>query len=140
MRVNELARATCVAPHVIRYYSRIGLLGPRREPGNRYRNYAKADIARLRFIRGAKALGFSLKDVKTILNAADAASEPCQEVRRIISIRADKNHERLEQLEQLNCRFARAVAKLETQTNETPPGQHLRDFVKSIARMESGLT
>ena len=67
MIVHELAKTAGVSPSVVRYYSRIGLLHPLRNPDNGYRDYSAEDVSLVRFIRKAQWLGFTLKDVETIL-------------------------------------------------------------------------
>ena len=69
MTVNELARAAGVDPGKVRYYARRGLLPARREPGNGYRSFDTAALARLRFIAGGRALGFSLQGAGPIAGA-----------------------------------------------------------------------
>ena len=73
MTVNELATRVGIAPHVVRYYSQRGFLSPRRNARNAYREYGESDLLRLRFICRAKALGFTLKEIGLILEAADGA-------------------------------------------------------------------
>ncbi|MBT8439534.1 MAG: MerR family transcriptional regulator, partial [Gammaproteobacteria bacterium] len=85
MIASEVAKLAGVSAEVVRYYSKIGLLDPARNPDNGYRIYQLQDINRVRFIRKAKWLGFTLKDVRTILEEADSGHSPCCEVRRIIS-------------------------------------------------------
>jgi len=67
--VSEAAARAGVAPHVVRYYARIGLLRPGRNPANGYRIFSDREVARLRFARKAQALGFSLAEVRQILEA-----------------------------------------------------------------------
>lgn len=71
MIVQELANKTGVRPHVIRYYSRIGLLNPVRNPENGYQHFGERDLERLRFIRLARKVGYTLKNIKEILAALD---------------------------------------------------------------------
>lgn len=61
--VNELALETAAPPHVVRYYARIGLLKPRAHQQNGYRLFGSLDAQRLRFIRLAKNLGFTLNEI-----------------------------------------------------------------------------
>ena len=84
MFANQLAIAAGVNSSVIRYYTRIGLLHPDRNPDNGYRQYAPADVERVRFIRKAKWLGFTLTDVKTIVERTDTGRSPCKKVGSII--------------------------------------------------------
>jgi len=140
MRVSELSRETSVAPHVIRYYSRIGLLGPSRDPRNRYRVFSRSDIQRLKFIRTAKCLGFTLEDIQAILDDADMGCEPRLEVRRIISRRERQTRGRLQRLTRITSRFEAAVAELEADTGFPRGQQRLRQFIHSVAQMNSDLT
>ena len=69
--VGEFSRRTGCNIETIRYYERIGLLPkPRREKGGRFRRYDRDDVARLRFIRGARQLGFTLDEVRALLRGA----------------------------------------------------------------------
>ena len=71
MTIGRLAKAAGVNIDTIRYYERHGLLprAARRESG--YREYARADVARLTFIRRAKELGFSLGDIDLLSLSTD---------------------------------------------------------------------
>jgi len=67
MAIGELSRRTHCNIETIRYYERIGLMPkPRRENG-RFRRYREHDVSRLRFIRRARQLGFTLDEVRSLL-------------------------------------------------------------------------
>lgn len=67
MKIGELARRTEVAIDTVRYYERQGLLPePQRQPSG-YRVYRPDDVIRLNFIRRAKALGFTLEEIRELL-------------------------------------------------------------------------
>ena len=69
--VGEFSRRTGCNIETIRYYEQIGLLPkPRREKGGRFRRYDRDDVARLRFIRRARQLGFTLDEVRALLRVA----------------------------------------------------------------------
>ncbi|WP_448507516.1 MerR family transcriptional regulator [Immundisolibacter sp.] len=87
MTINELARAASVDPGKERYYARRGLLPARREPGNGYRSFDTAALARLRFIAGGQALGFSLSALIRSLAEADAGCSACPQVRTLLQER-----------------------------------------------------
>lgn len=71
MTAAQIARRARVSPHTVRYYTRLGLLTPHRDPANRYRLYSANDGQRVRFARRAQCLGYTLADVARILRAAD---------------------------------------------------------------------
>src|SRR2546425_11753674 len=82
LRTAELARRGGVNLETIRYYERRGLLPkPPRTPTG-YRTFDAEAVRRLRFIKQAQALGFSLKEVRELLALRIKAGTSCGEVRR----------------------------------------------------------
>ena len=65
--IGQLAKRGGVGIDTVRYYERNGLLEPRGRLASGYRRYGELEVARLRFIRRAQALGFTLKEVKELL-------------------------------------------------------------------------
>ena len=70
--IGELSQRTECNVETIRYYERIGLLPKPRRQGGRFRRYDADDIGRLRFIRRARQLGFTLDEVRVLLRLAAA--------------------------------------------------------------------
>ena len=67
MKIGELARRAQVPIDTVRYYEKHGLLPlPQRQPSG-YRSYRSDDVARLRFVRRAKGLGFTLEEIRELL-------------------------------------------------------------------------
>jgi DNA-binding transcriptional MerR regulator len=69
--IGNLARAAGVSVETVRYYERRGLLDRPARRGSEYREYSDADVARLRFIRRAKELGFTLAEIAELLPVSD---------------------------------------------------------------------
>jgi Hg(II)-responsive transcriptional regulator len=67
MKIGTLARQADVAIDTVRYYERQGLLPAPERTQSGYRSYASDDVARLRFIRRAKTLGFTLAEIRELL-------------------------------------------------------------------------
>ena len=65
--IGELARRAGVPIDTVRYYERNRLVLPAGRKASGYRRYGEAEVARLRFIRRAKALGFSLEEIRELL-------------------------------------------------------------------------
>jgi Hg(II)-responsive transcriptional regulator len=80
MRIGQLARSVGVNVETIRYYQRIGLIELPAKPYAGYRSYSDHDLRRLRFIRGAQRLGFSLDDIRALL---ELSSSDCQKVKQL---------------------------------------------------------
>lgn len=67
MKIGELAHRAGVGIDTVRYYERQGLLPLPARQVSGYRCYEASDIARLRFVRRAKALGFTLAEIRELL-------------------------------------------------------------------------
>ncbi len=82
LTIGQLARAAHVGVETIRYYERRGLLPkpPRRESG--YREFPLETIKRIRFIKRAQNLGFTLKEISRLLALSDGQQAGCDEVRQ----------------------------------------------------------
>jgi len=80
LAIGELGRLTGTKVETIRYYERIGLLtAPERTAGN-YRAYSPEDLNRLSFIRRSRDLGFSLDQVRALLDLSDDRNRPCEAI------------------------------------------------------------
>lgn len=83
MKIGELAKATGTQVETIRYYERIGLLpAPERSAGN-YRVYDTSHRSRLSFVRHSRQLGFTIDDIRSLLDLADHPARDCSEADRI---------------------------------------------------------
>lgn len=82
LTIGQLARATHVGVETIRYYERRRLLPkpPRRESG--YRQFPLEAIKRIRFIKRAQNLGFTLREISRLLAFSDGQQAECDEVRQ----------------------------------------------------------
>mgnify|MGYP003551110020 FL=1 len=72
--IGQLAKRAGVAIDTVRYYERNDLLSPAGRLASGYRRYGEAELKRLRFIRRAKALGFTLEDIRGLLSLSDERS------------------------------------------------------------------
>ena len=78
--IGKIAAATGAKVETVRYYERIRLLpAPKRTSGN-YRAYDDAHVARLSFIRRARDLGFTLEQVRALLDLSESKDRDCCDV------------------------------------------------------------
>ncbi len=131
-RVNELAKLCQVPPDTIRHYTRIGLLQPQRDPVNGYRQYTVNDSKRLDFIRKAKSLGFSLKEIEHILAESRKGKSPCPLVRDLIAHRIRANRARLEHLVELQERMERALDGWNDMADGIPDGDSICYLIETV--------
>jgi DNA-binding transcriptional MerR regulator len=108
--VNTLSKLSGVPAHTVRYYARIGLLNPRRDPNNGYRVFEFSDLNQLRFIRRAQHLGFTLNEIFEILATPEKGHSPCPRVRDMLSRRISENQRKIEELVRLQARMERTLA------------------------------
>ena len=71
LRIGEVASRVGTTADTVRYYEKVGLLGPAGRSEGGYRLYGEAELGRLRFVRRAKQLGLSLEEIRGLLGLAD---------------------------------------------------------------------
>lgn len=102
MTIGELAKTVGVNVQTIRYYERQGLLlDAHRWPDSGYRDFDDEALLRLRFIRSAKDLGFTLREIKGLLDLRILPGEACAEVRQMIGIKLDDFDRRITEMRRL---------------------------------------
>ena len=109
MQIGQLARQAGVAIDTVRYYERQGLLPPPRRRASGYRDYDARDIARLRFIRRARDLGFSLQEIHDLLRLNENRGADRAEVRSLAQRRLDDIERKLRELEAMRTALANLV-------------------------------
>lgn len=111
MQIGELARATHCRVVTIRYYERIGILPPPARAENNYRVYGSRHLQRLRFVRRTRELGFSLDEVRTLLDVVDEGSYTCEDIRGLAQRHLDDVRARLQDLQRMETMLADLVAQ-----------------------------
>ena len=110
LTIGKIARRAGAAVDTIRYYEREGLIeAPSRSPSG-YRRYRLEVIARLRFIRQAKDLGFSLSEIRELLALKVAPGRSCADVKARAEAKIADVEQRIAQLKRMKS----ALAKLAT--------------------------
>lgn len=93
LRIGEIARSYGITLRTLRFYEDKGLLTPKRDGMNRL--YSKRDIARLRLILLGRKVGFSLREVKQMMDLYDPAGTNAKQLR----VALDKGERQLGRLE-----------------------------------------
>jgi MerR family mercuric resistance operon transcriptional regulator len=115
--IGELSRRTGCNIETIRYYERVGLL-PTPARRGRYRLYGDADVGRLRFVRRARELGFTLKEVGTLLALGAGA---CTEVYELAATHLADVRTRIADLQAMERVLADAVRQCQASEEGTCP-------------------
>ena len=81
LTIGKVASSAGLAIDTVRYYEREGLLQKPARTSGGYRQYSADAVARLRFIRQAKELGFSLNEIKELLSLRVTPGKSCADVK-----------------------------------------------------------
>jgi len=111
LTIGKLARQVGLGVETLRYYERRGLIEPRRRTDSGYRLYHADAWRRLRFIRRAQVLGFSLDEVAELLSLSDRPGETAAEVKRLTRAKIADIESRIKDLERMKS----ALSELEIQ-------------------------
>jgi len=132
LTVNQLAIQSDAPAHAVRYYTRIGLIRPAAQQVNGYRLFGDNDAARLRFIRQAKNLGFTLNEIRQITQHADSGESPCEDVRKIIQEHIEENRSRIEEMLKLQTRMEQALEQWKSMPDGMPDGNSICHLIESF--------
>ena len=120
-RIGDLAKDVGVRPDTIRYYEKLGLLNspPRMRGG--VRQYTAKDKDRLRFIRQAKNMGFTLKQVGELLKLRDGKVPLREDVRALAREKMVEIEARITELEHLHAQLRILISLCECASGEECP-------------------
>jgi len=99
--IGKLARDVGIGAGTLRYYEQLGLFPPAQRTAAGYRVYGAAAAARLRFIRRAQALGFSLEEVAELLALSDNPRARARDVKRVTQAKIADITQRIDALERM---------------------------------------
>lgn len=114
LSIGDLAACAGVGTDVIRYYERVGVLPrpARGAPGTThdgYHRYTAADATRLAFVRRARALGFSLGEIRELLTLAGKPARPCGEVDQLARAHLAQVEAKIAELSALRAELERLI-------------------------------
>jgi DNA-binding transcriptional MerR regulator len=123
---GELARLAGVSGDTIRFYERSGLLpaAPRSAAG--YRVFPREALGRVRLIRSALAIGFSVRELADIFRERDRGGAPCRRVRQLVAGKLTALESQLRDLQSWRAELRRALAQWDFLLEKTPRGKRAR--------------
>lgn len=132
MPIGEFSRHTGCAIETIRFYEKVGVLPKARRRG-RYRHYTSGDVGRLIFVRRARELGFTLDQVRTLLNLAATGGDACAEVRTLAAVHLTDIRGRIADLRAMERILAQSVRQCDAGQQTTCP---LIDVLSATAKLK----
>jgi len=138
--IGKVAKAVGVSVHAIRYYERLGLLPPAHRTESGYRVYPSDAVERLRFVRQAQALGFTLEEIKEILRLRYTGQSPCNCVRGMLEKKLEQVERQIVDL----ARFRRNLHRILEGSRNAPRLPHtastLCPIIQSEPARQKGIT
>ncbi|MFL6229248.1 MAG: heavy metal-responsive transcriptional regulator [Pyrinomonadaceae bacterium] len=122
LRAGELARAVGVSADTLHHYERKGVLARPRRSANGYREYPLEALDRVRLVRRALAIGFTLDELARILRARDRGVAPCREVRALAASKLAEVEERLRELVAVREELRAVTSEWDARLAQTPAG------------------
>ena len=117
--IGEAAKAVDVATSVLRYYEQQRLLIPAARTQRGYRMYRPADIDRLRLIRAAQAIGFTLDDIRSLLQLETSGARSCQtKVQALIESRLAEIDQKMKSLRRVRKALGQALDRCRSSRGE----------------------
>lgn len=137
MNIGEASKASGVSAKMIRYYEDIALIPPAARSESGYRSYARKDVHRLRFIRRARDLGFSVAEISELLGLWNDRSRQSADVKRLAQAHIVELEDRIRHLREMADTLQELIgccagderpdcpilASLEAPADEAPRGQ-----------------
>lgn len=111
LAIGALSKRTGSKVETIRYYERVGLLPPPGRSAGGYRLFETGHLKRLTFVRRARALGFSIDEVRKLLDLADHRQRPCIEARALAAAHLDDVRAKIADLHAMERILEDAVAR-----------------------------
>ncbi|RYZ71174.1 MAG: MerR family transcriptional regulator, partial [Proteobacteria bacterium] len=109
MRIGELAKQTGINSKRIRHYESIGLLGRAKRTQSGYRDYTPNDLRVLRFIVQARKLGFSIADIKQLINLWKNKSRSSRDVKILANAHLNRLRQKIAELEEMSVAIQHLV-------------------------------
>ncbi|NOY65669.1 MAG: heavy metal-responsive transcriptional regulator [Nitrospirae bacterium] len=121
--IGHLSEVSHISIDTIRYYEKLGLLAPATRKSSGYRLYSEDTVQRLRFIKNAKSLGFTLKEIRGLLRLKyDPNDTACHEVRKKVEEKLNEINEKIKILQGMKMALGEMVisCKHNKKTDECP--------------------
>lgn len=116
--IGQVAEQLGVSSHTLRYYEKIGLLSPINKDAAGRRQFSKADIEQVKFIRRAQRMQFSLDEIRQLLNLEKLPAVPKQEAQALVQAKLNDIEESLQELKKLQSDLATMLQLCKTSSSD----------------------
>ncbi len=135
LKIGEVSKRSGIGIEALRFYEKSGLLDKAERTDSGYRMYDVKVMERLTFIKQAQVLGFSLHEIKRIIDEKRAGQSPCADVRELVRLRLHALDERMQEMQ----RYRQELATTLTEWDEAGEAEgHICGLIEGI-NIESGI-
>lgn len=113
LTIGQVAKLAGVGVETVRFYEREGLILQPERPPSGYRQYPPEVVRRIRFIRRAKGLGFTLREIKELLELRDDSNSTCADVRKRAQEKIADIERRIADLKRIRTALVRLTERCE---------------------------
>lgn len=128
MTIGQLAKAVNLNTQTIRYYERIGLINKPNISESGYRIYSEKAVDILHFIKHAKNIGFSLKQIFELFSLDNNKYNTCSNVKQLAKEKVHEIDEKINSLNLMRKELLNLISLCEEKTNN--PGCPILDVLK----------
>ena len=129
MNIGQAAKASGITAKMIRHYESVGLVPPATRSDTGYRQYGEREVHVLRFIRRARDLGFSIKDISGLLSLWHDRQRPSRQVKALAQAHMQQLQRKIDELQSMRQTLEKLVQCC--QGDERPDCPILQDLAGS---------
>jgi len=126
LQSGELARLAGLSSDTLRHYERLGLVPKPPRTSGGYRDYPSHTLERVRLIRRALSVGFSLPELTSILKIRDQGGVPCRRVRSIAESKLTQVKEKIRELVAMRKQLEQILDKWDIKLARVHEGEQAR--------------
>lgn len=115
-----------VSPDTVRHYERIGVIPRAARGANGYRSFPRAVAGRIRLVRRAVAIGFSLEEIARILRQRATGKAPCRTVRSLAAEKLTELDRRIAEMTAMRDELRNIIEEWDVRLASTPVGEPAR--------------
>jgi DNA-binding transcriptional MerR regulator len=133
LKIGEVAKQTDVGISTIRYYESLGLLVPIERSDNGYRYYDEEAVERLKFIKKAQSLQFSLAEIQQVVGVRAHGSPACPLVRGLLKQKIAHLEEQIDRMKELKEELEAYQSRWESRPLDDPCSKELCSMIAEVA-------
>jgi len=106
MYIRDVAASAGLTPQAIRFYEQLGLIEKPQRTSGGYRVYSAETVERVRFIKDAQKLEFSLEEIREVIRLKYSGQSPCDCVRKMLNGKLRDLKDQIKQMDQMRREIA----------------------------------